>query len=82
MYGFYVSRTDYWWCADIQGLYEAGLCDDVILGNHSAIERALHQQCGEVKALVEWFEHMRWSGMESVKYRSRPPTVACRATEV
>ena len=58
MYGFYVSRMDHWWCADIQALYEAGVCDGVVLGNYGAIERALHQQCGEVKALVEWFEHM------------------------
>jgi Fe-S-cluster containining protein len=57
MYGFYVSRTDHWWCDDIQALYEAGVCDGVILGNQGAIERALHQQCGEVKSLVEWFEH-------------------------
>ncbi len=28
-------------------------CDGVILGNQGAIERALHQQCGEVKPLVE-----------------------------
>ena len=56
MYGFYVSRTDNWWCTDIQALYEAGVYDGVVLGNQSAIERALHQQCGEVKSLVEWFE--------------------------
>ena len=56
MYGFYVSRTDHWWCADIQTLYEAGDCDGVILGNQKAIEQALHQQCGEVKSLAEWFE--------------------------
>lgn len=55
MYGFYVSRTDHWWCADIQALYEAGACEGVILGNQGAIERALHQQCGEVQSLVEWF---------------------------
>jgi hypothetical protein len=55
MYGFYVSRTDHWWCADIQELYEAGTCDGVILGNQRAIERALHQQCDEVKSLVAWF---------------------------
>jgi uncharacterized protein len=56
MYGFYVSRTDHWWCADIQKLYEAGVCDGVILGNQGAIERALHQQCDEVKSLVAWFK--------------------------
>jgi hypothetical protein len=55
MYGFYVSRTAHWWCADIQELYEAGACDGVILGNQGAIERALHQQCDEVKSLVAWF---------------------------
>ena len=55
MYGFYVSRTDHWWCADIQALDEAGISDGIILGNHSAVERLLHQQCGEVKSLVEWF---------------------------
>jgi Fe-S-cluster containining protein len=56
MYGFYVSRTDHWWCADIQALYEAGIGDGVILGNYGAIERSLHQQCGEIKSLLEWFE--------------------------
>lgn len=58
MYGFYVSRTDHWWCADIQALYEAGVCDGLVLGNHGAIERAVHQQCGAVQSLVEWFEHL------------------------
>jgi len=53
-----VFRTDHWWCTDIQALYEAGSCDGVILGNQYAIERALHQQCGEVKALVAWFAQM------------------------
>jgi hypothetical protein len=48
----------HWWCADIQALYEAGVCDGVILGNQGAMERALHQQCGEVKSLVEWFACM------------------------
>ena len=28
----------------IQALYEAGVCDGVILGNQGPIERALHQQ--------------------------------------
>jgi Fe-S-cluster containining protein len=58
MYGFYVSRTAHWWCDDIQALYEAGDCDGLILGNHGAIERALHDQCGEVKSLLEWFTHV------------------------
>jgi hypothetical protein len=43
IYGFYVSRTDHWRCADIQALYEAGICDGVILSNQGAIKRALHQ---------------------------------------
>jgi Fe-S-cluster containining protein len=55
MYGFYVSRTAHWWCGDIQALYDAGDCDGLILGNYGAIERALHDQCGEVKSLLEWF---------------------------
>jgi Fe-S-cluster containining protein len=55
MYGFYVSRTAHWWCSDIQALYDAGDCDGLILGNYGAIERALHDQCGEVKSLLEWF---------------------------
>jgi hypothetical protein len=57
MYGFYVSRTAHWWCDDIQALYEAGGCDGLILGNHGAIARALQDQCGEVKSLLEWFTH-------------------------
>jgi hypothetical protein len=52
-----VSRTAHWWCDDIQALYEAGACDGLILGNHGAIERALHDRCGEVKSLLEWFTH-------------------------
>jgi hypothetical protein len=55
MYGFYVSRTEHWWCADIQALDEAGMSDGIILGNHRAVERLLQQQCGEAKSLVEWF---------------------------
>jgi Fe-S-cluster containining protein len=58
MYGFYVSRTEHWWCADIQALYEAGFCDGVILGNQGAIARALHHQGGEVQSLVAWFAHL------------------------
>jgi len=44
MPGSCVSHTDHWWCTDIQALYAAGVCDDVILGNLGAIKRALHQQ--------------------------------------
>jgi Fe-S-cluster containining protein len=55
MYGFYVSRTQHWWCADIQTLYEAGACDGLILGNHDAIIRMLQQQGDQVKSLLAWF---------------------------
>ena len=36
----------------------AGVCDDVILGNQGAIERALHQQYGAVKSLAVRFERI------------------------
>ena len=58
MYGSYVSRTNHGWCADIQALYAAGVCDDIILGNQGAIERALHEQYGAVKSLAVWFKYI------------------------
>jgi hypothetical protein len=66
MYGFYVSRTDHWWCADIQTLDEAGACDGVILGNQGAIERALHQQYSEVKSLMSRHHPIRKTALSSV----------------
>jgi hypothetical protein len=69
MYGLYVSRTDHWWCADIQALYEAGACEGMILGNQGAIERALYQQGGEVKSLVDWFAGIE---RESSSHPSEP----------
>jgi hypothetical protein len=36
----------------------AGICDDVILGNQGAIERALHQQYGAVQSPAVRFERI------------------------
>jgi len=58
LYGFYVSRMDHWWCANIQALYEAGAYEGVILGNQGAIKQALHQQCSAAKSLAERLEHI------------------------
>lgn len=55
-YGFYVSRDGNRWCEAIQDLDDAGVCDGVILGNHSAIERQLQHRFGKVKSLLEWFK--------------------------
>jgi Fe-S-cluster containining protein len=55
-YGFYVSRDGNRWCDAIQDLNDAGVCDDIILGNHSAIERRLQHRLGEIKSLAAWFE--------------------------
>ena len=56
MYGFYASGVDNLWCNMIQARYEAGAYDEVVLGNHSMIDRALQLYGGETQSLVLWFE--------------------------
>lgn len=49
----YKVRTDDWWWADIQALYEAGSCPGVMLGSQGTIEQALHWQCDESQLLFD-----------------------------
>ena len=59
MYGFYASGVDNLWCDMIQARYEAGAYDEVVLGNHSMVDRALQRSGGETQSLVMWFEGTR-----------------------
>lgn len=54
-YGFYVQRELGLYCADIEARVAGGELDDVVWGNHDAVDRALGT-LGEVRALAEWFE--------------------------
>ncbi len=56
MYGFYVSRQGNEWCGDIQARHEAGMGQDVVLGNAQAVERDLAERFGGARSIVEWFE--------------------------
>ena len=58
------------WRADIQALYQTGVWAGVMLGNQSAIGRALHLQCGEVQSLVAWV-------YTDVIVPTRPPCTLC-----
>lgn len=55
MYGFYVSRRNNQWCQQIEDLFQAGALDGVTFGNHSAMNRQLQQQFGDIKSIVDWF---------------------------
>jgi hypothetical protein len=59
MYGFYASGVDNLWCDMIQARYEAGAYDEIVLGNHSMVDRALQRYGGETQSLVQWFEGTR-----------------------
>lgn len=58
MYGFYVSGMHNLWCNMLQEKYESGAFDDVVLGNHRPIERALQQHAGVSRSLVTWYQGM------------------------
>lgn len=53
-YGFYVDRDLGLYCRDIEALVAAGELDDVIWGNHEAIERRM-AALEPVRPLTEWF---------------------------
>lgn len=58
MYGFYTSGMHNLWCDMLQEKYEAGAYDEVVLGNHHPVDRALQQHGGETRSLVAWYEAM------------------------
>lgn len=53
-YGFFVDRELGLYCGDIEALVAGGELDDVVWGNHEAIERQL-AAFEPVRALTEWF---------------------------
>ena len=53
-YGFYVDRDLGLYCRDIEVLVAGGELDDVVWGNHEAIERRL-AHLEPLRPLTEWF---------------------------
>lgn len=58
-YGFYVQRDKGLYCRDIEARVDEGVLNDVMWGNHDAIDHHL-AALGETRALTEWFTH--WEG--------------------
>lgn len=58
-YGFYAQRGLGLYCRDIESRAAAGNLDDVVWGNHDAIDQRL-AGLGETRALTDWF--MAWDG--------------------
>ncbi len=54
-YGFYVQRALGLYCGDIEARVASGELDDVVWGNHDAVDQALGA-LGETRLLTEWFE--------------------------
>ena len=53
-YGFYVQRDKGLYCGDIEARVAAGHMDNVVWGNHDAIDNRL-AGLGEKRPLTEWF---------------------------
>lgn len=53
-YGFYVQRDKGLFCHEIESRVADGALDDVVWGNHDAIDQRL-ASLGESRALTEWF---------------------------
>jgi Fe-S-cluster containining protein len=71
-YGFYVQRELGLYCADIEARVAGGELDDVVWGNHDAVDHALGA-LGDVRALTEWFERDAAGSRESAaRARSLP----------
>ena len=56
-YGFYVQRDKGLYCADIEAQVADGFLDDVVWGNHDAIDHRL-AGLGEALPMTDWFA--RW----------------------
>ena len=56
-YGFYVQRNKGLYCADIEAQVADGIMDDVVWGNHDAIDHRL-ADLGEARPLSDWLA--RW----------------------
>ena len=53
-YGFYVQRDKGLYCKDIEAQVANGGLDDVVWGNHNAIDHRL-KHTGETRELTAWF---------------------------
>jgi hypothetical protein len=53
-YGFYAQRDKGLYCKDIETRVADGALDDVVWGNHDAVDRQL-AGLGESRGLTEWF---------------------------
>ena len=60
-YGFYVQRELGLYCQGIEAQVAAGTLDNVVWGNHDAIDHQL-AGLGETRALTEWFAQWIKSG--------------------
>ena len=57
-YGFYMQRDKGLYCADIEALVADGFLDDVVWGNHGAIDHGL-ANLGDARPLTDWFARWR-----------------------
>ena len=57
-YGYYTQRDGGLYCGQIEARVSTGQLDDVIWGNHDAIDRRL-TRLGETRALTDWFRDWR-----------------------
>ena len=63
-YGFYVQRDRGLYCTQIESQVAAGALNNVVWGNHDAIDRQL-ADLGESRPLSEWFALWRGDGAQS-----------------
>ena len=60
-YGFYVQRGQGLYCKDIESQVAVGARNDVVWGNHDAIDRSL-RGLGDARELTEWFARWKAGG--------------------
>jgi uncharacterized protein len=53
-YGFYLSRGVGLYCDQVRARVDAGLCEDVVWGNHDVIDGDIRRAFGESRSLLEW----------------------------
>jgi uncharacterized protein len=53
-YGFYVSRGVGLYCDRVRARVDAGLCDNVVWGNHDVVDGDLERGFGAQRSLLEW----------------------------
>lgn len=68
-YGFYVQRERGLYCGEIEAGVAAGGLDDVVWGNHDAIDRSL-AALGAARTLAEWF--VEWVAEASAPSAAAP----------